>query len=82
MPTCSWPSLRSNPAGTRTPFPRAGAIGLGQLMPGTAAGLGVNPHDPAQNISGAARYLRGLVGRFGTKHYDLVFARTTPGRKQ
>ena len=53
---------------------RAGAIGLGQLMPGTAALLGVNPHDPAQNISGAARYLRGLVGRFGTKHYDLVFA--------
>jgi soluble lytic murein transglycosylase-like protein len=60
---------------------RAGAIGLGQLMPGTAALLGVNPHDPAQNISGAARYLRGLVGRFGTKHYDLVFAAYNAGPK-
>lgn len=58
---------------------RAGAIGLGQLMPGTAARLGVNPHDPAQNISGAARYLRGLLGRFGTKHYDLVFAAYNAG---
>lgn len=60
---------------------RAGAIGLGQLMPGTAALLGVNPRDPAQNLSGAARYLRGLVQRFGTKHYDLVFAAYNAGPK-
>jgi soluble lytic murein transglycosylase-like protein len=60
---------------------RAGAIGLGQLMPGTAAHLGVNPRDPAQNLSGAARYLRGLMGRFGTKHYDLVFAAYNAGPK-
>jgi soluble lytic murein transglycosylase-like protein len=58
---------------------RAGAIGLGQLMPGTAALLGVNPHDPAQNLSGAARYLRGLVQRFGSKHYDLVIAAYNAG---
>jgi soluble lytic murein transglycosylase-like protein len=43
----------------------AGAIGLGQLMPGTAAALGVNPHDPIENLAGAARYLRGLLERFG-----------------
>jgi soluble lytic murein transglycosylase-like protein len=60
---------------------RAGAIGLGQLMPGTAAHLGVNPRDPVQNLSGAARYLRGLVGRFGTKHYELVFAAYNAGPK-
>jgi soluble lytic murein transglycosylase-like protein len=36
----------------------AGAIGLGQLMPGTAQGLGVNPRDPRQNLHGAAKYLR------------------------
>ncbi|HEY1883381.1 MAG TPA: lytic transglycosylase domain-containing protein [Candidatus Cybelea sp.] len=60
---------------------RAGAIGLGQLMPGTAALLGVNPRDPAQNLSGAARYLRGLVQRFGSKHYDLVFAAYNAGPK-
>jgi soluble lytic murein transglycosylase-like protein len=60
---------------------RAGAIGLGQLMPGTAALLGVNPRDPVQNLSGAARYLRGLLGRFGSKHYDLVFAAYNAGPK-
>jgi soluble lytic murein transglycosylase-like protein len=59
----------------------AGAIGLGQLMPGTAALLGVNPHDPVQNLSGAARYLCGLVQRFGPKHYDLVFAAYNAGPK-
>ncbi len=57
----------------------AGAIGLGQLMPGTAALLRVNPHDPAQNLSGAARYLRGLVGRYGRRHYNLVFAAYNAG---
>ncbi|HEY2473326.1 MAG TPA: lytic transglycosylase domain-containing protein [Candidatus Cybelea sp.] len=60
---------------------RAGAIGLGQLMPGTASLLGVNPRDPAQNLSGAARYLRGLVEKFGTGHYDLVFAAYNAGPK-
>ena len=34
-----------------------GAIGLGQLMPYTAADLGVNPHDPSQNLDGCVRYL-------------------------
>jgi soluble lytic murein transglycosylase-like protein len=58
----------------------AGAIGLGQLMPGTAALLGVNPHDPKQNLSGAARYLRGLMQRFG-RHYNLVFAAYNAGPK-
>lgn len=58
----------------------AGAIGLGQLMPGTAANLGVNPRDPKQNLSGAARYLRGLMQRFGT-HYSLVFAAYNAGPK-
>lgn len=41
-----------------------GAIGLAQLMPGTADLLRVNPHDPAQNLEGGARYLRAQYERF------------------
>ena len=57
---------------------RAGAIGLGQLMPGTASLMGVNPHNSGENLSGAARYLHGLMQRFGT-NYDLVFAAYNAG---
>ncbi len=44
----------------------AGAVGLTQLMPGTAASLGVtNPLDPAQSLQGGAKYLRQQLDRFG-----------------
>ncbi|HKE37136.1 MAG TPA: lytic transglycosylase domain-containing protein [Candidatus Baltobacteraceae bacterium] len=59
---------------------RAGAIGLGQLMPGTASMLGVNPHNSGENLSGAACYLHGLMQRFGP-NYDLVFAAYNAGPK-
>jgi soluble lytic murein transglycosylase-like protein len=43
---------------------RVGAIGLMQLMPQTARHLGVNAHDPAQNVEGGARLLDMLVTKY------------------
>jgi soluble lytic murein transglycosylase-like protein len=44
----------------------AGAVGLTQLMPSTAAGLGVtDPLDPAQAIDGGAKYLKEQLDKFG-----------------
>lgn len=43
----------------------AGAVGVMQLMPDTAAGLGVNPYDMESNVEGGAKYLSELLDTFG-----------------
>jgi peptidoglycan DL-endopeptidase CwlO len=48
----------------------AGARGLGQLMPTTAAGLGVHPDDALENIHGVAVHLRGLLAHYASLDRD------------
>ncbi len=54
-----------------------GAIGLAQLMPDTARGLGVNPHEPSQNLEGGARYLSTQYKRF--RSWSLALAAYNAG---
>jgi hypothetical protein len=56
-----------NPSATS----RAGAMGLGQLMPGTAAGMGIgNPYDSMENLYGCVRIVRGHLDKYGKQTGD------------
>ena len=64
-----WTESRYNPMA----LSHAGAVGLAQLMPGTAGELGVaNRYDPVASIEGGARYLRQMLDRFGSVHLAIA----------
>ena len=64
------------------PFARspAGAEGIAQFMPGTAAAMGLsNPFDPEAAIDAQARLMRDLLGRFGSVPLALAAYNAGPG---
>jgi cell wall-associated NlpC family hydrolase len=57
----------------------AGAQGLMQFMPATAAGLGIDPWKPAEAVDGAARLLKSHLQRFGSTELALAAYNAGPG---
>lgn len=57
----------------------AGAIGIAQFMPATAASLGVNPYDPVSSLWGAARLMASYVRTYGNLAMALAAYNAGPG---
>jgi soluble lytic murein transglycosylase-like protein len=64
--------MMAESSGDPSALSSAGAEGLMQLMPGTAAGCGIaNPFDPTENVQCGAGYLRSLLARY---HNNVTLA--------
>ena len=74
--------IASESGGDPSALSPAGAIGLMQLMPDTAARLGVDPWDPEQNVDGAVRYLASQLSMFKSVDLSLVAYNAGPGFAQ
>lgn len=57
----------------------AGAIGIAQFMPGTAAGLGINPYNPYQSLRAAARLMASYSRQYGNYAKALAAYNAGPG---
>ena len=66
--------IAAESAGDPSAVSHAGAIGLMQLMPETAAELAVDPYQADQNVRGGARYLREMLERYAGRDDQLVLA--------
>ena len=71
--------MNAESSGNPNAVSSAGAIGLFQLMPATAAGLNVNPNDPTQNITGGLTYLQQLYTKYGDWDTALIAYNQGPG---
>ena len=71
----AWQESRGNNAAVSA----KGALGIMQLMPGTAAALGVDPRDPEANINGGAAYLALQMAKFGNVELALAAYNAGPG---
>jgi soluble lytic murein transglycosylase-like protein len=71
-----WQESRGNPRAVS----HCGAMGLMQLMPETARGLGVsNAFHPAQNIDGGSKYIRQMLDKFGKLEHAVAAYNAGPG---
>ena len=70
---------RQTDANGNTIIGKAGEVGVMQLMPSTAAQLGVDPYDEAQNRAGGARYLQQFYDKYGNWYDALAAYNWGPG---